>query len=365
MQRPDPGTRISHGARIRLAAASPATGFRGRIAGLAGVAALAALAVLTTVVPGPGQAPAHAADLGPAAELKLGYFANLTHAPALISTSQDLLADQLEADGTSLETQLFNAGPAAIEALNSGAIDAAYLGPSPALNSYLASGGKSLKIVAGASSGGASLVVSPDISEPGELAGTELATPQFGGTQDVALRHYLAEHGLDQQATVTPSSNATLTQLFGRGAIDGAWVPEPYASLLVENYGGHRLVDESTLWENGKFPTTVLVVSQDYLTEHPRTVEKLVAANSEAIGWLNSADQQHKAAAVQEALAAANGSSFDETVIAAALEEVSFDEDPLADTYQTLIDHAAQVGIGQTGSVDGLVDTRFLATQEH
>lgn len=365
MQRPDPADRIDHGARIRLGVAGTKNGFRGRLLGLAGVGALTALAVLTTLVPGPSQVQAHAADRGPATELKLGYFANLTHAPALISDSKGLLEGKLEQDGTGLEPQLFSAGPAAIEALNSGAIDAAYLGPSPALNSYISSKGNSLRIVAGAASGGASLVVKKDIAEPSDLAGTELATPQFGGTQDVALRHYLAENELLDDATVTPSSNGTLTQLFGRGAIDGAWVPEPYASLLVENYEGHRLVDESSLWPEGKFPTTVLVVAKDFLIEHPETVEKLVEANSEAIDWLNSAEQEEKIEAVQEALNAANGSSFAQPVISAALEEVTFAEDPLADTYQTLINHAAQVGIGEPGSADGLVDSRFIASQEH
>lgn len=364
MQRPDHATPTARGTRIRLSAHGSKASYRGRIAGLAGVGALAALAALTTVLPGPGQSPAHAADLGPAQELSIGYFANLTHAPALVAQSQGLLANELQQDGTRVESQIFNAGPAAVEALNSGAIDAAYLGPNPALNSYLASEGTSLKIVAGVSSGGASLVVREGITGTSELSGSNLASPQFGGTQDVALRHYLSGLPLAEQATVTPSSNGTVAQLFGRGAIDGAWLPEPYASLLVENYGARRLVDEAELWPEGKFPTTVLAVSQDFLARHPETVQHLVDANAAAIEWLNRAARPEKLEAVQSALQAANGSSFDPQVIAAALDEVSFDEDPLSGTYPVLVEHAAAVGSGQPGDVQGLVDPRFINQQE-
>lgn len=364
MSRPEQPPKPAAHKRIRLTARSHQASYRGRIAGLIGVGVLTALALVTTVLPGPNQTPAQAADRGAATKLRLGYFANLTHAPALIADSEGLLDKELQGDGTTVETQIFNAGPAAIEALNSGAIDAAYLGPSPALNSFLSSAGTSVNIVSGASFGGASLVVRDGITDIKQLAGTELATPQFGGTQDVALRHFLAEQQLTEQVTVSPTSNSTITQLFARGAIDGAWVPEPYASLLIENSGAHRLVNEAELWPEGKFPTTVLVVSQQFLKQHPQTVAKLVEANTQAISWLNSAGEQQKVEAVQQGLIAANGSTFDKSVISLALKQVHFSQDPLVDTYQTLIDHAQQVGIGSAGSAQSLVDSRFLEEQE-
>lgn len=364
MKRHETAEPARHGNRVRLTAHGPEAGYGGRFLGLAGVGVLAALAVVTALLPGPSDEQAQAADLGPAAELKVGYFANLTHAPALIAQSEGILQDAVQEDGTKVQSQVFNAGPAAVEALNSGAIDAAYLGPNPALNSYLSSHGESLRVVSGVAYGGASLVVNDQISSPGQLAGSNLASPQFGGTQDVALRNYLNGLELNQDATVTPSSNGTVAQLFGRGEIDGAWLPEPYASLLVEKYDGHRLVNESQLWPDGKFPTTVLAVSQDFLASHPETVQKLVDANTEAISWLNHADEKQKLEAVQSALVKANGSSFDESVIASALKQISFSEDPLPETYQTLVDHAAAVGVGSTGDAQGLVDTRFLNQQE-
>jgi len=364
MKRPDVGESTGNGDRVRFSPHGQKGGFRGRFLGLAAVAALTAVAVATTFLPGPNEVQAQAADHGPADELNIGYFANLTHAPALIAQSQGILQDHLGEDGTKVESQIFNAGPAAVEALNSGAIDAAYLGPNPALNSYLSSHGDSLNVVSGVAYGGASLVVNKKITQPEELAGSNLASPQFGGTQDVALRNYLKDLDLKQDATVTPSSNGTVAQLFGRGEIDGAWLPEPYASLLVEKNGGHRLVNEAELWPEGKFPTTVLVVSKDFMASHPQTVQKLVDANTEAIDWLNQADDKQKLAAVQKALVEANGSSFDESVIAEALGQVHFSQDPLPETYQSLVDHALAVGVGTGGNADGLVDTRFLEQQE-
>jgi NitT/TauT family transport system substrate-binding protein len=139
------------------------------------------------------EAPAAEATGTPATELRLGYFANVTHAPALVGLEEGLLQDAL--GDTKLSTQVFNAGPAAIEALSAGAIDATYIGPNPAINTYVKSAGASARIVAGAASGGAALVVQPSIDDPSDLAGTTLATPQLGNTQDVALRTWLADEG--------------------------------------------------------------------------------------------------------------------------------------------------------------------------
>lgn len=349
--------------RKRLGAQRPATNQRARLGGIGLVGLLAATALATTAIPAPGHEQQSAVVTSPAEQLRLGYFANVTHAPALVADSEGFLDEALAEEGTTLETQIFNAGPAAIEALNSGALDAAYIGPSPALNSYLSSGGKSLQIVAGATSGGASLVVSKDITSVEQLAGSELATPQFGGTQDVALRYFLHEKQLTDQVTVTPSSNGTVPQLFAREAIDGAWLPEPHASLLVEEYGAHRLLDEAEQWPEGKFPTTVLVVTQDFIAEHPQTVKELVQANEQAIQWLNTASAKDKLQAVQKALTAINGSSLTDSVISSALEHVSFDQVPLSNTFPELVEHAAAVGVGDSGDTAGLVNDQWIGAK--
>ena len=150
---------------------------------------------------------------------------------ALVGVDQGLFTEAL--GDTELTTQVFSAGPTAVEAMNAGSVDAAFVGPNPAINSFVQSEGQSLAVVAGAASGGAQLVVSGDVAGEDDLAGRTLATPDFGGTQDVALRTWLAEHGYtvdgegERAVSITPMPNGQTLQTFQQGRIDGAWVPQP------------------------------------------------------------------------------------------------------------------------------------------
>ncbi|HYH77723.1 MAG TPA: ABC transporter substrate-binding protein, partial [Arthrobacter sp.] len=262
--------------------------------------------------PGTGTSTGAAAPAGnPAAELKLGYFGNVTHAPALVGISQGYIAKEL--GETKLSTQVFNAGPAAIEALNAGAIDATYIGPNPAINSFVKSGGESVNIIAGAAAGGAQLVVRPEISSAADLKGKTLASPQLGGTQDVALRAWLATQGYKTNVdgsgdvAINPTENAQTLKLFQDGKLDGAWLPEPWASRLVLTAGAKVLVDEKDLWDGslsgkaGEFPTTILIVSKTFAAEHPDTVKALLKGHVKSVEWLNSASASDKATVINAA----------------------------------------------------------------
>ncbi|MGH1525286.1 ABC transporter substrate-binding protein [Leifsonia sp. L25] len=251
--------------------------------------AVLALAAATAALTG-CAASAAGADPAPAKAIRVGYFDNVTHAPALIGIHDGLLQKALGT--TELQTKQFSAGPAEIEALSAGAIDAAYIGPSPAINSYLKSGGQSLTIVSGVATGGAALVVTSDITSAGQLKGKTIATPQLGNTQDVALRYWLTKQGLHTSltgggdVTVSPTDNAQALTLFQAGKIDGAWVPEPWVSRFVLDGNASVLVDEASLWPGGTFPTTVLAVSTAFLKAHPQTVKALVQGNADAVDAL-------------------------------------------------------------------------------
>jgi len=317
----------------------------------AGAAMLTGCAAAATADPGPD------ASSEPVAELRLGYFANVTHAPALVGLEEGFFADAL--GDTKLRTEVFNAGPAAVEALSAGAIDAAYLGPNPAINTFVKSGGESAVIVAGAASGGAALVVRDGIDEPADLAGATLATPQLGNTQDVALRTWLADEGFATDTTgggevkITPTENAQTLTLFQQGQLDGAWLPEPWVSRLVLEGGAHVLVDEAELWPDGDFPTTVLLVSKRFLDEHPDTVRALVDGHAEAVRFL--ADEPERAAADLNAkLAADTGKPLDDAVLARALEHVRFTVDPVAGAFEDVLANGVAAGTAKDGSIDGL-----------
>lgn len=332
---------------------------------VAGVAVAAAIVAVPVAVGGLGRAAAEpAASEGPTAEaLRLGYFANVTHAPALVGLETGLIADAL--GGTELEPQAFTAGPAAVEALTAGAIDAAYLGPNPAMNSFVQSDGASLRIVAGAASGGAALVVRDGIADADDLRGATLATPQLGNTQDVALRSWLAEEGLATSPTgggdveIVPTDNARTLQLFRSGAIDGAWLPEPWVSRLVLEAGAEVLVDEGERWPGGEYPTTVLVVRAEFLAEHPDTVRALVAGHAASVDWIE-ANPDAVADVVNARLVEDAGAPLPDAVIARALDRVAPTTDPFASTFPALQDAAVATGTARAGDLDGLFDLRAL-----
>lgn len=211
--------------------------------------------------------------------LRLGYFPNVTHAPAIIGVEETIFEESL-GDGASLETVTFNSGTEAIEALFSDAIDASFIGPNPAVNGFAQSDGEALRIVAGTTSGGAALVVREGIDSPDDLRGTTLASPSLGNTQDVALRAWLKEQGLESdlagggEVSIRPQENADTLATFQEGSIDGAWVPEPWATRLVLEGNGKVLVDERDLWPDGRFVTTHLIAARSSWTSTPMSSDR-------------------------------------------------------------------------------------------
>ena len=302
-------------------------------------------------------------ETAPAAVVKLGYFGNITHGPALVGVQKGIFAKDLGA--TQLKTQVFTTGPATVEALNAGAIDAAYLGPNPALNSFVQSGGESIRIIAGAASGGAQFVVRADITDVAQLRGKTIATPQLGGTQDVALRKWLGERGLSTNTTgggdvtINPTTNAQTLQLFQEGKVDGAWVAEPWTSRMVLQAGAKVLVNEADLWDNGEFSTTVLAVNKTFLEAHPQTVEALLRGHMESLKWLDEHPTE-SGTVINEALKVAIGKPLENKVIARSLSELTFTADPLAATFHTLLEHGVSVGVSKPADLKGLFELTLL-----
>lgn len=298
-------------------------------------------------------------------ELRLGYFPNVTHATALVGVEEGFFAESLGEDVT-LTTATFNAGPAAIEALFSGAIDATYIGPNPTINGFVQSEGEAVRVVAGAASGGAFLVVREGIETPEDLVGATLATPQLGNTQDVALRYWLAQQGLTSDlagggdVAIAPQENAQILDAFAAGAIDGAWVPEPNATRLLEA-GGTVLVDERDLWPDGRFVTTNLIVNPEFLAEHPDVVRRLIEGQVDATQWLN-ANPEKAQTVVGSVIEQLSGSALPEGVIAKAWANIEFTDDPVPTSLLEGAAHAAEVGTleGGTPDLDGLYDLTLL-----
>jgi NitT/TauT family transport system substrate-binding protein len=297
---------------------------------------------------------------GAAGELRLGYFANVTHAPALIGVNEGYFADEL--GDTKLTTQVFNAGPDEVEALFAGALDAAYIGPSPTINAYGQSGGDAIRIIAGAASGGAQLVVRDGIDSAADLKGTTLASPQLGNTQDVALRTWLTDQHLANSVdgggdvTITPTANSDVLNLFKSGDLDGAWVPEPYASRLVLDGGGHVLVNEKDLWPGGEFVTTHLIVRTDFLQQYPDTVAALLRGHVAAVD-LATKDAAAAKTAVNAGLQAAGGSPLSDAVLNRAWDELTVTYDPIASALKQSAENGVAAGTTEKAvDLNGIYD---------
>lgn len=311
----------------------------------------------------PGASPA--ASSGPVT-LRLGYYANITHATPLVGVKNGTF-DQVLGSNVTLKTSIFNAGPAEVEALLSNSIDAAYIGPNPAINAFSRSHGQAVRIISGATSGGASLVVKPGITSAADLKGKKLATPQLGNTQDVALRWWLKNHGLktDTQGggdvSILPQENALTLQTFRSGQIDGAWVPEPWATRLVQEGGGKVLVDERSEWKqtSGQFVTTELMVRTDFLQQHRDVVRKLLEAQVQTSDFIDKQPIQAQQLANQ-AIAEITGARLSPTVVAAAWKNLTFTNDPIARSQQADTAHAVALGLLPETDLGGIYDLSLL-----
>jgi NitT/TauT family transport system substrate-binding protein len=234
--------------------------------------------------------------------IRVGYFPNINHAQAIIGLGRGDFQKVLGPD-VKVEAVVFNAGPSAIESLLAKRIDATYVGSNPAINGYVTSGGKGLKIVAGSASAGAVFVVRNDsgIQSPKDLGAKKFASPQLGNTQDIALRKYIQDNGFKTtenggNVTVVPIANPDILTLFLKKEIDGAWVPEPWGARLIKEGNGRIFLDERDLWPDGRFVTANIAVSTDYLKNNPDVIKKLLTAHvNETINWINT----HKEEAIK------------------------------------------------------------------
>jgi NitT/TauT family transport system substrate-binding protein len=293
-----------------------------------------------------------------ATTVRLGYFPNVTHAPAIIGVEEGFFQEALGADIT-LTTTTFNAGPEAIEALFNEGLDISFIGPNPAINGYSQSNGEAIRIVAGSTSGGAFLVVRPGITTPEDLKGTSLATPQLGNTQDVALRAWLLAQGLTfdvvggGDVSIVPQSNADTLTAFQAGDIDGAWVPEPWATRLIQEGGGVVLIDERDLWPDGLYVTTHLIVRTAFLEQNPDLVEAVIRGELEAIRLANESPAEAQQI-TNDGIEAITGKRLPDPVIAGAWENLTFTWDPIASSLQKSADDAIAAGLLDPVDLSGI-----------
>jgi NitT/TauT family transport system substrate-binding protein len=296
--------------------------------------------------------------------LRLGYFPNVTHATALVGDRGGIFAEVL-GDDVDLRISNFNAGGEAVEAIFNEGLDMTFIGPNPAINAFIRSEGAAVRIIAGATSGGAFLVVREGIVSVDDLRGTTLSSPALGNTQDVALRAWLADNGLEADAqgggdvSITPLANAEILEGFSSGQLDGAWVPEPWATRMIQQGGGHVLVDERDLWPAGQYVTTHLLVRTAFLEQHPDIVRDLLQAHLQATAFVNDKPDEAQAL-VSAGIAAITGSTMPAGVLDVAWQNLEFTVDPIAPSLQESATDAYALGFLPSDELTGIYDLTLL-----
>jgi NitT/TauT family transport system substrate-binding protein len=293
--------------------------------------------------------------------VRIGYFANLTHAQAVLGVASGDFGRAL--GPVKLETKVFNAGPSLIEALFAGEIDIGYVGPGPVIAAYEKSGGKGIRVIAGAASNGV-VVVARDgsgIHTMGDLAGKRIGTPQLGNTQDVSARHYLsAVLKQPDLANVIPIDNAEQASMFSRGQLDAAWVPEPWGQRLIAETGATLVAEEKDFWPSKEFVLTEVVTTPEFLAQHRDLVEKVLGVHRAWTDRLH-ADAAKYVPQLGDALFALSAKKLGPGVLASAVARVGFNTDPGAETLRTFAQWKHDLfGAGSNVDLNGLIDPSAL-----
>jgi len=288
-------------------------------------------------------------------KIRIAYFPNIGHAIPIVGIEKGFFQESI-GDQAKIETRVFDSGPQAIEALFANSIDIAYVGPGPAINGFLNSDNHNVKILAGAASGGASFIVHPnsEINSVSDFAGKKIAAPQIGNTQDVSLRHYLSENGLKPaekggSVIVYNISNPDIYTLFVKGDIDGAWVAEPWATILETELGGKRLFHEEELWPNNEFASVLLIGNADYVEKNPIVIANFLQSHHETVTWINTNPIETRIV-FNDFLNSYLGQSLSDDVVDIALSNIVITADPLHNSIFSFAERADALGyLGRNG----------------
>jgi NitT/TauT family transport system substrate-binding protein len=289
-------------------------------------------------------------------KIRIAYFPNIGHAIPIVGMEKGFFEASI-GNMTQIETRVFDSGPQAIESLFANSIDLAYVGPGPAINGFLNSENHNVKILAGAASGGASFIVHPssvmEFSET-DFAGKKIAAPQIGNTQDVSLRHYLSEHGLTTaekggSVIVYNIPNPDIYTLFVKGDIDGAWVAEPWATILETELNGTRLFHEEELWPNQEFASVLLIGNADFVEKNPELITNLLDSHRDTATWINQNPVETRII-FNNFMTSHLGQSLSDDVVDIALSNLVITDDPLPDSVHSFAEKADTLGyLGRNG----------------
>ena len=318
-----------------------------------GIGAIAVIIVAFAIV--------DSTDLSDENKIRVAFFPNVGHAVPIVGIENEIFSSEL-GEEILIETKLFDSGPQVVESLFANSIDIAYVGPGPAINAFLKSDKHNIKIWSGAASGGASFIVHPDskIESISDFSGKRIAAPQIGNTQDVSLRHLLSENGLkpaEKGGTVVILNvpNPDIYTLFTKGDIDAAWVPEPWATIFVNELGGKRLFFEEDLWPEKKFASVLLIGRVDYVEQHPQIIKKWLSSHVKTVNWINENPEETKLV-FNQFLQKHYGQTLSADVVSDSLDNLQITSDPINNSIVIFAERANSLGyLGRAGyNIDGI-----------
>lgn len=306
-----------------------------------------------------------------ARSVRIGFFPNLTHAPALVAYEKGYYTEQIK--GVKVETKEFVSGTTLTEAFAAGALDIGFLGPGPVMNAAVK--GMPIQIIAGAANAGAVLVARKNsgVRSIADLANKNVAIPALANTQDVLLRNLLSLNNLKSQTdngnvTIISLAPADVATAFQNKQIDAALVPEPWGAVL-ESQGSSVIVNEKNVWRGGDYPAAVVIVNTKFAQANPEIVKGFLRAHLQAINYLNTSPVAAQLA-VSSALLELSRQKLDPRVLQRALSRTKF----TADVDVAALKEFAQLNIAagysrKTPDFETLVDLKTLyslaAPQSH
>ena len=310
-------------------------------------------------------------------KIRIAFFPSIVHAVPIVGMENEIFKENLD-EQIEIDVKIFDSGPQVIESLFSNSIDIAYVGPGPVINGYLKSDGNALKILAAAADGGASLVAQKDsgLDSIANFDGKRIAAPQISNTQDVSLRHYLSSNGLKPVETggtvyVLNISNPDIFTLFAKGDIDGAWVPEPWATMLVQDLDGIRVFNESQFWPEEQFSSVLLIGRTNFVEKNPEIIKNWIESNEETVQWINANPTKAKQV-YSQFLKDYMGKTLPDEIIDESFSNLVITSDPLKKSVYTFAERADSLGyLGRSGYdineifYDGNVSVKTIEVDQH
>jgi NitT/TauT family transport system substrate-binding protein len=254
----------------------------------------------------------------PVPDVRIGYLSKDLHQLALRVALENGF---FEREGLIVELVQYGNGAAEMDGFASGQIDMGYLGAAPALTKRL-NQEILITILAAVNMEGSAIMASKSEFDAGhvtsiaDLAGKGVYQPGPSTVQNFLLRLALNQSGLSYSDifpyTTTPSLMAD--SLTPENPAFIVW--EPFNALAEYQNKSVPLVLSGEIWP--RHPCCVVATENNFFSEHPDIVEKVVQIHQEATDWINT----HPTEAIAIAI---DWLEMDDTPVSTAFNRIIFD----------------------------------------